>query len=96
MDTVVFCDSLSTRVTDPSTHQTAPATELVQRLKARQTESPEKLALRLATAREELEQVELFDYYVINAEGHLDQTVDTIEAIIQTEHHRTLPRQVRL
>jgi hypothetical protein len=32
-NTVVFCDSLSARVTDPSTHQTAPATELVQRLK---------------------------------------------------------------
>ena len=75
---------------------TSTEEELIQRLKARQTESPEKLALRLATAREELEQVALFDYYVINAEGHLDQTVDTIEAIIQTEHHRTLPRQVRL
>lgn len=75
---------------------TSTEEELVQRLKDRQTESPEKLALRLATAREELEQVELFDYYVINAEGQLDQTVDTIEAIIQTEHHRTLPRQVQL
>lgn len=70
--------------------------ELVQRLKARKTESPEKLELRLDTAREELQQVELFDYYVINTEKKLDQTVDTIVGIIHAEHHRTSPRQVQI
>jgi guanylate kinase len=70
--------------------------ELVDRLKARRTETPENLELRLATAREELAQVDIFDYYVINAENQLEQTVDTIEDIIRAEHHRTAPRQVSL
>ena len=70
--------------------------ELVERLKARRTETPKKLELRLSTARDELKQVDLFDYYVINAENQLDQAVDTILAIIHAEHHRTTPRQVRL
>jgi guanylate kinase len=70
--------------------------ELIQRLRARRTETPEALDLRLATARNELEQVDLFDYYVVNAEDQLKDTVDTIVAIIQTEHLRTKPRQVSL
>lgn len=70
--------------------------ELIQRLKARRTETPEALELRLATARSELEQVDLFDYYVINAESQLEETVDTIVAIIQIEHLRTKPRRVSL
>ena len=70
--------------------------ELIARLKARRTESEEKLQLRIETAREELHKVELFDYYVVNADDQLDATVDAIQAIIASEHHRTNPRQVRL
>ena len=70
--------------------------ELINRLKSRQTESPESLALRIETAREELNRLHLFDYYVINADGELDAAVDTIEAIIRAEHHRTDPRKVSL
>jgi guanylate kinase len=70
--------------------------ELIARLKARRTESEEKLQLRIETAREELHKVELFDYYVVNADDQLDATVDTILAIIASEHRRTNPRQVRL
>jgi guanylate kinase len=70
--------------------------ELVDRLKARRTETPEGLELRLATARAELAQVDIFDYYVINAENQLEQTVDIIENIISAEHHRAAPRQVSL
>ncbi|MGD2058082.1 MAG: guanylate kinase [Anaerolineales bacterium] len=68
--------------------------ELVHRLEQRKTESPEDLKLRIATARKEMLKVDLFDYYVINAEGRLDETVDTIIAIIHAEHHRVDPRQV--
>ena len=68
--------------------------ELVHRLEQRKTESPEDLKLRIATARKEMLKVDLFDYYVINAEGQLDETVDTIIAIIHAEHHRVDPRQV--
>ncbi|HEY46315.1 MAG: guanylate kinase [Anaerolineae bacterium SM23_ 63] len=68
--------------------------ELVERLKTRKTENPEELKLRLETVHQELEQVHLFDYYVLNAENELDATVDTILAIIHAEHQRTHPRQV--
>jgi guanylate kinase len=70
--------------------------ELIERLKARKTETPEGLKLRIATARQELRRVDMFDYYVVNPESRLDQAVDTILAIIQAEHHRTRPRQVTL
>jgi guanylate kinase len=70
--------------------------ELIARLKERRTESEEKLQLRINTAREELRKVELFDYYVVNADGQLDATVDAIVAIIESEHRCTNPRQVSL
>lgn len=70
--------------------------ELVRRLKKRKTETPEGLKLRIATAREELKQAEMFDYYVINADMQLDAAVDTIMDIISAEHHRTHPRKVDL
>jgi guanylate kinase len=70
--------------------------ELIDRLKSRRTESPEDLELRIATARQEMKRVEMFDYYVVNADGELDATVETIQAIIEAEHHRTDPRQVDL
>jgi guanylate kinase len=70
--------------------------ELERRLRARRTESEDNLALRLQTARRELEQIDLFDYAVVNRDFALDTTVDTILAIIHAEHHRSRPRQVRL
>jgi len=70
--------------------------ELERRLRARRTEAEEDLALRLQTARREIDQIDLFDYAVVNGDFALDGTVDTILAIIQAEHHRSRPRQVRL
>lgn len=70
--------------------------ELVGRLKARHTETHDELTLRIATARKELSRVEAFDYVVINGDGMLEQTVDTIAAIIDAEHHRVHPRKVEL
>jgi guanylate kinase len=69
---------------------------LVRRLKARQTETAEDLSLRIATARQELKRAVDFDYVIVNADGHLDETVDTVVAIIQAEHHRVNPRKVSL
>lgn len=70
--------------------------ELVKRLKIRKSETPEGLNLRIATARQELKRIDVFDYVVVNCEDELDRTVDTIEAIIQAEHHRVHPRKVTL
>lgn len=66
------------------------------RLRNRQTETPESLDLRLKTAQEELERLPEFDYVVVNAQDRLEETVDSIEAIIDAEHHRVVPRRIDL
>ncbi len=70
--------------------------ELVERLKNRKTDTAEDLSLRIATARQELKQADGFDYVVVNADCHLKETVDTVMAIIDAEHHRVHPRKVTL
>jgi guanylate kinase len=75
---------------------TPDETELVERLKARNTESREVLARRAILAQQELDRVDEFDYVVVNARGQLDEAVDTILAIICAEHHRVHPRKVSL
>jgi guanylate kinase len=70
--------------------------ELVRRLSARKTETPEGLSLRIATARQEMKRIQEFDYVVTNRDNQVDQTVDTILAIILAEHHRVHQRKVML
>ncbi len=70
--------------------------ELGIRLKQRQTESPADLALRLKTAEEEMKQLPLFDYVVVNRWGEIDQAVSEIKAIITAEKCRVNPRAVVL
>ena len=70
--------------------------ELVKRLEARKSEKPEGLKMRIATARQELKRIDLFDYVIVNREFQLEVTVDTILAIIRSEHHRVHPRKVTL
>jgi guanylate kinase len=69
---------------------------LMQRLMVRKSETPEGLKLRAATARQELKRINEFDYVVVNHDQQLDETVDTIQAIILAEHHRVNPRKVSL
>ena len=70
--------------------------EMVNHLRARKTETPEGLNLRIATARQELKRLDEFDYMVVNREYQLDDTVDIILAIIEAEHHRVHARKVTL
>jgi guanylate kinase len=70
--------------------------ELVNRLKSRKTDTPEDLSLRIATAQQELKRATEFDYIIVNSDGCLDETVDTVVAIIRAEHHRVNPRKVNL
>jgi guanylate kinase len=70
--------------------------EMVRRLMSRNTETPQDLQLRIETARRELKRMDVFDYYVVNADSELDAAVDMIEAIIDAEHRRIHPRQVTL
>jgi len=70
--------------------------ELAIHLKSRNSESSDSLRVRLETAREEMKHLANFDYLVVNREGRLQETVDTIVAIITAEHHRIRPRMVSL
>jgi guanylate kinase len=70
--------------------------ELERRLKARRTESPEELKLRIATARQEMQRLGEFDYVVVNRDNHLNDAVANILAILEAEHSRVSQRQVSL
>jgi guanylate kinase len=70
--------------------------ELERRLHNRKTETGDSLALRIATARKELQRLGAFDYVIVNRDFHLDATVDTIRSIIDAEHHRVQQRKVSL
>ena len=70
--------------------------ELASRLYHRKTEDPQELARRLQVAREEMHALSDFDYVVVNKNGELDDTVDAIEAIIQAEKRRVVPRRLSL
>jgi guanylate kinase len=70
--------------------------ELVARLQARKTESPESLRIRIATAREELRRIPEFDYVVFNHADRLEEAVQDVMGIIRAEHCRVHPRMVNL
>ncbi|MFC2060691.1 guanylate kinase [Chloroflexota bacterium] len=70
--------------------------ELAVRLKQRHTESLLDLASRLKAAEEEIKQLSLFDYVVLNRQDEIDQAVSAIEAIITAEKHRLTPREITL
>ncbi|MBA7684561.1 Guanylate kinase [subsurface metagenome] len=70
--------------------------ELAIRLKQRQTESPSDLALRTKTAEEEIKQLRLFDYIVVNKQDEIDLAVSEIKAIITAEKCRVTPREITL
>ena len=62
--------------------------ELESRTVNRGTDSDEVIAKRMKTAREELELMKYYDYSVVN--DTVDNAVQKIEAIIQTEHLRII------
>ena len=70
--------------------------ELVERLKQRRTESSFDLALRIKIGEEEIKQLPLFDYIVVNKPGEIDQAASDIKAIITAEKCRVTPREVTL
>jgi guanylate kinase len=70
--------------------------EQARRLYYRKTEDPQELQRRLDVAAEEMQQLTLFDYVVVNHSNRLDDTVDKIVAIMQAEKLRVYPRKIRL
>jgi guanylate kinase len=56
---------------------------LLERLRSRKTESPAQLAARLQSALQELQQVDEYEYVVMNDD--LERAVSSVEAIIDAE-----------
>ncbi|MBR1628295.1 MAG: guanylate kinase, partial [Lachnospiraceae bacterium] len=77
----IFEDALLLFVTPPS------AEELKNRLMGRGTETDEVIAQRLAISLEEATLMPQYDYLVVNDD--LDQAVEEVHHIIQSEHFST-------
>jgi guanylate kinase len=77
-------DAVSVFVLPPS------GTELVRRLKGRQTEGADVLRKRLAIADAELKAVGDYEYVVVNDD--LDRVVGDVNAIVEAESRRALRR----
>jgi guanylate kinase len=69
---------------------------LEARLRKRRTEPEEYLKIRLHAARLEMNEVENFDYVIVNEDDALDETAELMYAIIQVEKCRVKPRRVNL
>lgn len=69
---------------------------LVRRLRQRKQDTAEGMALRTATARQEMKRVEEFDYCVVNPEGEPEKAVEQVLSIIDAAHCRINQDPVRL
>jgi guanylate kinase len=69
---------------------------LVRRLRERKTEPEDQLKMRIATARQELKALDMFDYIVINADDRLNETCQAIASIIIAEKSRIHQRKIVL
>jgi len=69
---------------------------LLERLKERQSESEEDLALRTRNAHLEMEEQYYYDYVVQNDTGQVERTVERLKEIILAEKNRHPPRLIEL
>ncbi|NQW20889.1 MAG: guanylate kinase [Chloroflexi bacterium] len=65
-------------------------------LKRRGVDSEAEMYKRLAAANEEISQASLFDFTVTNEESRLDETVDKVVEIIESESRRIPPRNIKI
>ena len=68
---------------------TSTEEELIERLKARKTDSDEQIAIRIAYARKELEMLPKFQYAVVNRHDKLEETARVLWAILTATRART-------
>ena len=69
---------------------------LVRRLQQRKQDTAEGMALRTATARQEMKRVEEFDYCVVNPENRPEVAVEQVLSIIDAAHCRISQAPVHL
>jgi guanylate kinase len=70
--------------------------DLENRLRQRKTESGVDLELRMRAAQEEMKQLFIFDYIVVNHKDGIEAAISQIEAIIATEKCRVNQRLIKL
>ncbi len=70
--------------------------DLERRLKLRRSESSAELALRLAEAGKEIENLSFFDYVIVSHHGRLNEIVSQIGAIVTAERCRVKPKYAAL
>jgi len=70
--------------------------ELNRRLNARHSETEAERARRLQNASYELAQQDWYDYRVVNRQGHLEEAVEKVRAIITAEHCRVKLRHAKV
>lgn len=70
--------------------------ELERRLRKRDSETAEELAVRLGKAEEEYSQLPLFDYVVTSYPDAIDDVVARIRAIVVAEKSKVHPRRVQI
>ena len=69
---------------------------LKSHLEKRGVDTEVEMTKRLASANEEISQASLFDFTVTNEEGRLDDTVNQVVEIIESESQRIPPRRVSI
>ena len=69
---------------------------LKSHLEKRGVDTEVEMTKRLAAATEEISQASLFDFTVTNEEGRLDDTVNQVVEIIESESQRIPPRRVSI
>lgn len=69
---------------------------LLDRLRSRKTEDPEIVMKRFRTASEELARLDEFDYAVFNEAGKLDEALESIVGIIESEQCRIDPPEIAI
>ena len=67
---------------------------LKSHLEKRGVDTETEMTKRLTAASEEISQASLFDFTVTNEEGRLDDTVNQVVGIIESESQRIPPRRV--
>ncbi len=70
--------------------------ELIQRLRGRKTDSDEQIAIRIAHARKELEELPKFQYAVVNRHDMLEETARVLWAILTATRARTDYQRVEI
>ncbi len=89
-------ETLRKKVANPISIFLAPESmqELRERLRSRKTDNEDALDRRFATASEELDRADEFDYVVFNESDRLEEAVAQITHIIEAEHQRINPPKV--